>query len=63
MNPQKEHAADFIIDTIKKHPGEVTIVAIGSGANLAAALTRLRKLLRWLNALFIWQALSSAKAT
>ena len=40
MNPQKEHAADFIIDTIKKHPGEVTIVAIGSGANLAAALDK-----------------------
>jgi hypothetical protein len=40
MNPQKEHAADFIINTIKKHPGEVTIVAIGSGANLAAALDK-----------------------
>lgn len=40
MSPQKQHAADFIIDTIKKHPGEVTIVAIGSGANLAAALDK-----------------------
>ena len=40
MRPQKQAAADFIIDTVKKHPGEVTIVAIGSAANLAAALDK-----------------------
>ncbi len=40
MQPAKQHAADFIIDTIKKHPGEVTVVAIGSAANLAAALDK-----------------------
>ena len=39
MRPQKQ-AADFIIDTVKKHPGEVTIVAIGSAANLAVSLDK-----------------------
>lgn len=40
LQPRKEAAADFIVRTIRKNPGEVTLVAIGSGANLAAALDR-----------------------
>jgi inosine-uridine nucleoside N-ribohydrolase len=40
LQPQKEAAADFIVRTIRENPGEVTLVAIGSGANLAAALDR-----------------------
>ena len=40
MQPQKQAAPDFIIDTVKKYPNQVTIVAIGSAANLAAALEK-----------------------
>ena len=40
LQPRKEATADFIVRTIRKNPGEVTLVAIGSGANLAAALDR-----------------------
>lgn len=38
--PEKESAVDFIIRTVKARPNEVTIVAIGSGANMAAALKK-----------------------
>ena len=31
-------AAQFIVDTVRRHPGEVTLVAIGPLGNLAAAL-------------------------
>ena len=40
MQPQKQAAPDFIIDTVKRYPNQVTIVAIGSAANLAAALEK-----------------------
>lgn len=40
MKPQKEKASDFIVRTINENPGEVTIVAIGSAANLAQALEK-----------------------
>ena len=40
LEPRKERAADFIVRTIRNNPGQVTLVAIGSGANLAAALDR-----------------------
>ncbi len=39
-SPEKESAVDFIIRTVKERPNEVTIVAIGSGANMAAALKK-----------------------
>lgn len=32
------HAAQFIVDTVRAHPGEVTLVAVGPLGNLAAAL-------------------------
>jgi inosine-uridine nucleoside N-ribohydrolase len=38
---QKQHAVDFIIDTVKKYPHEVTILSIGPMTNLALAI-RLR---------------------
>lgn len=38
--PQAEHAVDYIIRTVKARPHEVTIVAIGTGANMAAALQK-----------------------
>lgn len=33
-------AADFIVDTVRRHPGEVTIVAVGPLENLADALRK-----------------------
>jgi inosine-uridine nucleoside N-ribohydrolase len=39
--PQKQNAVDFIIDTVERNPGEITILAIGPMTNLAIAL-RLR---------------------
>ncbi len=38
--PQKEHAVDYLIRTIKARPHEVTVIAIGTGANMAAALKK-----------------------
>lgn len=38
--PIKEHAVDFIIEQVKKYPGEVTIAAIGPCTNLAEAVRR-----------------------
>ena len=38
--PQAMSAPDFIIDAVRKRPHEITIVAIGSGANLAAAVQK-----------------------
>ena len=34
------HAADFLIETIHTHPGEVTIVAIGPQTNIALAMLK-----------------------
>ena len=36
--PVAESAAEFIVNTVKAHPGEVTIVALGPLGNLATAL-------------------------
>lgn len=38
--PIDQHAVDFIIEQIKKHPGEVTIAAIGTCTNLALAIRK-----------------------
>ena len=38
--PQKESGVDFIINTVKANPHEVTIVAIGTYNNLAMAIRR-----------------------
>lgn len=38
--PGKESAVDFIIRTVKARPHEVTIVAIGTGCNLATAVQK-----------------------
>lgn len=40
FSPTKEEAADFIIREVKAHPHQVTIVAIGTCGNLAAALRK-----------------------
>lgn len=38
--PAPGHAVDVIIDTLKRYPGEVTVVTLGPLTNLAAALIR-----------------------
>ena len=37
MTPDARHAVDFIIDTVRANPGEITIAAIGPCTNLAVA--------------------------
>ncbi|MFC7384571.1 nucleoside hydrolase [Sphaerisporangium rhizosphaerae] len=41
------HAADFIIDTLRAAPGEVTLVAIGPLTNVALALLREPRIVEW----------------
>lgn len=36
--PQKQYAVDFIIDAVHRHPGQVSILAIGPLTNLALAM-------------------------
>ncbi len=38
IKPVNKHAVDFIIDTIKANPGQVTVMPIGPCANLAIAI-------------------------
>lgn len=38
--PQEGHAVDFIAEQVKKYPGEVTIICVGAGTNLAMAVKR-----------------------
>jgi purine nucleosidase len=38
--PQKKHAVDVIIDTIKAYPSEITLVTLGPLTNIATALLR-----------------------
>ena len=40
VKPIDQHAVDFIIEQVKKHPGEVTIAAIGPCTNLAVAVRK-----------------------
>ena len=38
--PKEQHAVDFIIEQVKKYPGEITIAAIGTCGNLAMAIMK-----------------------
>lgn len=40
VKPIEQHAVDFIIEQVKKYPGEVTIAAIGTCTNLALAVRK-----------------------
>lgn len=40
LQPQQQNAVDFIIETVKKYPDEIEIVAIGPATNIALALDR-----------------------
>lgn len=42
--PVDTPAADFIVDTVRRHPGEVTLIAVGPLQNVADALRREPKL-------------------
>jgi inosine-uridine nucleoside N-ribohydrolase len=44
--PIEKTAADFIVDTVTQHPGEITIVAVGPLENVADALRKEPKLPR-----------------
>lgn len=40
QRPEKEHAVDFIIDTVKANPGEISILAIAPLTNIAMAIKK-----------------------
>ena len=40
MTPDTRHGVDFIIDTVRANPGEITIAAIGPCTNLAIAVLK-----------------------
>lgn len=40
MQPINQHSVDFIIEQVKKYPGEISIAAIGTCANLAMAVRK-----------------------
>ena len=40
LTPVNQHAVDFIIDTVRANPGEITIAAIGPCGNLAMAIRK-----------------------
>ncbi|MCC8116074.1 MAG: nucleoside hydrolase, partial [Planctomycetes bacterium] len=40
LAPDRRHAVDFLIDTVRANPGEVTIAAIGPATNLALAILK-----------------------
>ena len=40
VKPVDKHAVDFIIDTVRANPGEITIAAIGPCGNLALAIRK-----------------------
>jgi len=38
--PNKKNAVDFLVDEVRAHPGEITIIAIGPCTNLAKAIRK-----------------------
>ena len=44
---QEPRAAEYIVDTLRQHPGEVTIAALGPLTNVAEAIRREPKAARW----------------
>lgn len=37
---EDKHAIDFIIETVKKHPGEIELIALGPATNIALAILK-----------------------
>lgn len=40
IKPQAENAVDFLVDSVKKYPGEITIIAVGPLTNIALAIKK-----------------------
>lgn len=64
---QPEHAVDFIIETIRNDPGDITIAALGPLTNLALALrkapdvvTRIGKIVYMGGTFFVWGNVTTA---
>jgi purine nucleosidase len=45
--PAKQHAVDFIIDTLAASPGEISLVAIGPLTNIALAVRKEPRIAEW----------------
>ena len=44
--PKKQHAVDFILDTVRKNPDEVELVVLGPATNVALAIMQDRETMR-----------------
>ncbi|MEV4012432.1 nucleoside hydrolase [Nonomuraea angiospora] len=53
MGPSDGHAVDFIVDTLKAAPGEITLVAVGPLTNIALAVRREPRVVEWARELVI----------
>ncbi|MGN9838926.1 nucleoside hydrolase [Nonomuraea sp. H19] len=51
--PSKGHAVDFILDTLRAAPGEITLVAVGPLTNVALAVRRDPRVVEWARDLVI----------
>jgi purine nucleosidase len=51
--PSRGHAADFIVETLRADPGEITLVAVGPLTNLALAVRREPRVVEWARDLVI----------
>ena len=49
----RQHAVDFIIDTLRGAPGEITLVALGPLTNLAMAVRREPRIVDWVREVII----------
>ncbi|GII56765.1 ribosylpyrimidine nucleosidase [Planotetraspora thailandica] len=47
LPPANGHAADFIIDTLAAHPGEISLVAVGPLTNVALAVRKEPRVTEW----------------
>src|SRR5918997_3677544 len=53
LEPNSEHAVDYIVRTIVENPGEIHLVAVGPLTNVAMAFLREPRLAEWLSHLTI----------
>ncbi|TMR25443.1 nucleoside hydrolase [Nonomuraea turkmeniaca] len=52
-SPSEGHAVDFIVDTLRAAPGEITLVAVGPLTNVALAVRREPRVVEWARDLVI----------
>ncbi|GAA3676481.1 nucleoside hydrolase [Nonomuraea antimicrobica] len=53
LGPSEGHAVDFIVDTLRAAPGEITLVAVGPLTNVALAVRREPRVVEWARDLVI----------